>query len=186
MFKHTEVAERLGFSRQALDKHRKQLEQQLGKELGSIQSNARVYSTAELLQLREQLTESKQAGIDRIVGAIEISAPSAPIPTPNLSTKDFITSLKTADLPVTPTYKHVATSQEVQETESEIDALLNLSEQFNRNIFQELAAQALADGKQMGSTLAQLQIAAMEHEQQEQIKKYAKKQGLVEAQPEAS
>lgn len=185
MYKHTEVAERLGFSRQALDKHRKQLEQRLGHEVGSIQGNARVYSASELQQLREQLPESKQACIDRILGAIEVSSTPASVEVmPSVSSKDFIASFK-PEMPTMRTFQYVDTSDEVSEIDAELDQLLKASKSADQNIFKQLALQAVARGRQTGKTLAQLEIAAIENERHQAIQNLAKKHDL-KAESEAS
>lgn len=61
MYKHTEVAESLGLSRQALDKYRKQLEATNGAtELGQIVERSRFYTVADLEQLKTVLPATRQ------------------------------------------------------------------------------------------------------------------------------
>ena len=67
MYKHTEIAEGLGLSRQALDKYRKQAEQPGATELGEIVDRTRFYTATDLEQLREQLPALRQRQLDEFL-----------------------------------------------------------------------------------------------------------------------
>lgn len=176
MYKHTEVAERLGFTRQALDKHRKQLEQQLGRELGSIQGNARVYSTVELLQLREQLPESKQAGIDRILGAIAVVDPAVP---------GEIAPSSPFEMEVLPTSKFARFNFDVSEVPEiaakQADQVGTEAQSANAEALSQLRRLNRQQAQILGSILGKEFVEEFEIAKHEIIGKHAKKHGLEEA-----
>lgn len=176
MYKHTEVAERLGFSRQALDKHRKQLEQQLGHELGSIQGNARVYSTAELLQLRAQLPESKQAGIDRILSAIAIVDPAVP---------GEIAASSPFEMEVLPTSKFARfnfdVSQVPENAAKQANQIGDEAKSANADALSKLRQLNRQQAQILGSIIGKEFVEEFETAKHEIIGKHVKKHGLEEA-----
>lgn len=178
MYKHTEVAERLGFSRQALDKHRKQLEQQKGVALGSIVDGARVYTVADLELLREQLPESKQAGIDRILGGIEI-APSIPA--------EVVTSDPFALKPRSSRFNQFSfeSSDVAQLATQQADQVGSEAKQANHNALSQLRQLNRQQAEILGSLIGAEFVESFETAKHKIITDHAKKQG-VDAQPQAS
>lgn len=67
MYKHTEVADGLGLTRQALDKYRKEIEATTATSFGEIVDGARVYTSNQLEQLREQLPPPRQRKLDEFI-----------------------------------------------------------------------------------------------------------------------
>ena len=96
-----------------------------------------------------------------------------------LSTRDFLASIQAAELPVMPTFKHVASSDRVSAMEGDLEALSNQHSDARNAMIQALVNQALEDGNEIGTLVAQVKIAASQRKESQLLGEYAKKQGLV-------